>query len=258
MIIQDIIEYFNTHYPDNLAYDWDNVGLQIGSTSDTVSGIHIALDLNLEVIEEAKERGANLIITHHPFLFKSLSLIDYDAYEGQIIKALIDNNITVYAAHTNYDIGANGMNKVLADILKLKNQRPLEMITDKEGIGIIGTIKKQSLREFIVHVKDSFDLTTVRLVTNKKHQDVETVAILGGSGADSDLRHAHQENVDIYLTGDISYHQAHDILHLGLTALDIGHATEHHFAAGLKAELGKAFKLPITISAFDFDPFKLM
>lgn len=258
MIIQDVINYFNIHYPDNLAYDWDNVGLQIGSTNDTVTGIHIALDLTLDVIEEATNQGANVIITHHPFLFKSLSRIDYDTYEGHIIKALIDNNITVYAAHTNYDIGANGMNKILADKLGLKDQRPLEMITDNEGIGRIGTLKKRTLRDFIVHVKDRFDLTTVRLISNKKHLDVETVAILGGSGADSDLRHAHQENVDIYLTGDISYHQAHDILHLGLSALDIGHATEHHFAEGLKAELDTAFDLPITISAIDFDPFNLM
>ncbi len=258
MIIQDVIEYFNTHYPNDLAYEWDNVGLQIGSTKEKVTGIHIALDLNLEVIDEAKEHGSNLIITHHPFLFKSLSRIDYDAYEGQIIQALINNNITVYAAHTNYDIGANGMNKVLADKLDLKNQRPLAMITDDEGIGRIGTLKKRTLREFIVHLKDSFDLETVRLVSTKKHLDIETVAILGGSGADSDLRNAYNENVDIYLTGDISYHQAHDILHLGLTAIDIGHATEHHFAAGLKAELDKAFDIPITVSDFNFDPFNLM
>ncbi|MFW5842163.1 MAG: Nif3-like dinuclear metal center hexameric protein [Bacillota bacterium] len=258
MIIQDVIEYFNTHYPSHLAYDWDNVGLQIGSTNEPITGIHIALDLTLEVIEEAKTHGANLIITHHPFLFKSLSRIDYESYEGRIIKALIDHNFTVYAAHTNYDIGSNGMNKVLADKLGLKNQRPLEMITEDEGIGVIGTIKKRTLREFIVHVKDSFDLTTVRLISNKKHVDVETVAILGGSGADSDLRHAYQENVDIYLTGDISYHQAHDMLHLDLTAIDIGHATEHHFAAGLKKELGAAFDTQITISAVDFDPFNLM
>lgn len=105
--------------PKRLAYDWDNVGLQIGSYNKPAQNIMITLDVLESVVDEAIEKEINLIIAHHPLFFKPLHQISMDTPKGRIIYKLIKHNITVYAAHTNLDIAEGGMNDILADQLGL-------------------------------------------------------------------------------------------------------------------------------------------
>lgn len=107
------------------AYDWDSVGLQIGTYQRQAKKVMITLDVMETVVDEAIANNVDLIIAHHPLLFKPLKKIDINTPEGRIISKLIRHNITVYAAHTNLDVVKHGVNDMLADILEIKNGKPL-------------------------------------------------------------------------------------------------------------------------------------
>lgn len=105
--------------PKKLAEDWDNVGLQIGNPRADIHKILVSLDLTKEVVEEAIDQGANMIITHHPFIFKALKSIRLDLPMGELIDTIIKNNLHIYTAHTNLDKAQNGLNDMLAKKLSL-------------------------------------------------------------------------------------------------------------------------------------------
>ncbi|MGP4061686.1 Nif3-like dinuclear metal center hexameric protein [Halobacillus sp. H74] len=124
-IAQEIIKQFEEWSPKHLAYDWDNVGLQVGSLNKPVKNIMVTLDVLENVVDEAIEKNVDLIIAHHPLLFVKLSQINLNTPKGRIVQKLIKHDITVYAAHTNLDIAHGGVNDVMADLLGLKNRKPL-------------------------------------------------------------------------------------------------------------------------------------
>jgi len=111
--------------PLSLAYDWDNVGLQVGNKHDKTRNVLVTLDVVERVVDEAIEKDCNLIIAHHPLLFAPLKELDLSSPKGQVIHKLIKHNITVYASHTNLDIASGGVNDMLADQLQLKETKPL-------------------------------------------------------------------------------------------------------------------------------------
>ena len=250
-----IKQFFDEKYPLDTAYEWDNVGLQIGTLNKTITGVLITLDVTKDVVSEAIKNHCNLIIAHHPLIFSPLKKVTTDAYKGQLIAMLIKEDIAVYVSHTNYDLGNTGMNQVLADRIGLENQTILEMVSETHGIGRIGTILPMPLEKAVNVIKEALMIDTARLITNTSEKLIETVAISGGSGA-SHMMAAKMQGADLYITGDVSYHRAHDMLQIGLTALDIGHYAEHHFASALKAELEHfGITVPIHISDLNLDPF---
>lgn len=111
--------------PRYLAYEWDNVGLQVGSYNQQANKVMVTLDVLESVVDEAIEKDVNLIIAHHPMLFKPLKRINLENNHGRLIQKLISNNITVYASHTNLDIAAGGVNDLLAEPLNLSSVTPL-------------------------------------------------------------------------------------------------------------------------------------
>lgn len=125
-ILSEVIEVLEQFAPRDLAEEWDNVGLLLGSRTQQVSKVLCALDLNEEVVEEAISLQVNCIITHHPFLFKPLKQIDLDSTSGKMIAQLIKANIAVYAMHTNYDIAEGGLNDYLSTGLGLKEIKLLQ------------------------------------------------------------------------------------------------------------------------------------
>ena len=251
-------QFFNTHYPQDLAYDWDNVGLQIGSSNAPIKGILIALDVTKAVVEEAIDKGCNYIVSHHPLIFKPLKNILTDSYRGQVLETLMKHDINVYVSHTNYDLGHQGMNHVLAQKLDLLSPEILEYTDETYGIGRVGAwAEEKPLDEAIAFIKTRLDIPMARLILHPKHtnKSIKTIAISGGSGA-SHMFAAKRAGADLYLTGDISYHQAHDMLQMGLSAMDIGHYTEHHFKEALKKELlDSGIEADIHISETEVDPF---
>lgn len=126
MYFKDVIRVLEEKYPKNLSYNWDNIGLMIGDTNNNIKRILVSLEATESVIDEAIEKKVDLIITHHPFIFKGLKTIDKSSPKGRCIYKLIQNNINVYSAHTNFDIAFDGLNDELANILELKNLEILE------------------------------------------------------------------------------------------------------------------------------------
>lgn len=122
---KDVIHQFEKWSPKHLAYDWDNVGLQVGSLNRPVKNIMVTLDVLESVVDEAIEKNIDLIIAHHPLLFVKLNQINMDTPKGKVIQKLIKHDITVYAAHTNLDVAAGGVNDVMAEAIGLKNAVPL-------------------------------------------------------------------------------------------------------------------------------------
>ncbi|MFD1850257.1 Nif3-like dinuclear metal center hexameric protein [Oceanobacillus bengalensis] len=121
LLHSDVFQLIEKWAPKKLAYEWDNVGLQVGSYNKVVKKIMITLDVLESVVDEAIREGVNLIIAHHPLLFKSLKQLNADTPQGRIISKLIQHDITVYAAHTNLDIANGGVNDILCNLLGIKD-----------------------------------------------------------------------------------------------------------------------------------------
>ncbi|WP_099189193.1 Nif3-like dinuclear metal center hexameric protein [Tepidibacter mesophilus] len=121
MYIKDIIKIFENKYPKSLSYNWDNVGLIVGDEMSKVTKILVTLEATQAVIDEAVEKNVNLIITHHPFIFKGLKKINTSTTKGNDIYKLIKNNISLYSAHTNFDIAYDGLNDEIVKRLDLRD-----------------------------------------------------------------------------------------------------------------------------------------
>ena len=253
----DLRAFFQARYPEHTAYAWDHVGLQVGSLNAPITGIMIALDATKVTLKEAIDEGCNVLLTHHPLLFHPLKKLSLDTARGSLIQDLLSHSVTVYAAHTNYDVGEAGMNQALSEKLKLQDAKVLDVDENGVGIGRIGTIEPMSLEAFIDHVKSVFELEYALLISNKNGKTIKKVAISGGSGAHHAMA-AKKKGADLYLTGDISYHDAQDILEMGLSALDIGHFSEHHFKTSLQKELlDYGINVPVKVSLQEKSPYQL-
>jgi dinuclear metal center YbgI/SA1388 family protein len=247
---------FEEYFPRNLAYNWDNVGLQIGTLNREINIILLSLDLTFEVVEEAIKKDAELILVHHPLIFTPIKAINTDNYQGKIIELLIKNDITVYVAHTNFDISNYGMNVILANMLKLENQTIIDFTTETEGLGRIGElIVPITLEDYIPIVKNVFNLQNIKLIGDKS-KIIRKVAISGGSGS-SIIQKAKTMGADLYITGDITYHHALDALGMELNILDVGHNIEKYSLNFLKEFLyNKKIDCSIILSDINTNPYQ--
>lgn len=120
-----VFQAMESFAPLKLAYDWDNVGLQVGSVNGETKKVMITLDVLESVVDEAIEKDVNLIIAHHPFIFKPLKQIDLSTPTGRVLQKIIQHEITVYIAHTNLDIAPGGVNDMLCEKLNINNKQNL-------------------------------------------------------------------------------------------------------------------------------------
>ncbi|NLK97913.1 Nif3-like dinuclear metal center hexameric protein [Defluviitalea saccharophila] len=263
-----IIEELNKLAPEYLAEEWDNVGLMLGDMEQEVRRILIALDAIPEVIKEAIEEKVDLIITHHPFIFKPIKHIRKDHVLGKSIYDLIQNNIALYSAHTNLDIAFGGTNDVLAQILELENITVLSELDlksrnseEKYGMGRIGTVKRSyTLDEFARFVQGKLKLPNIRIVGESNHI-INKVALTTGSGV-SYLQDAVNKKADVFITGDVKFHDAQRALQLGIALIDAGHyGTENIIVPILKEYLEKLkepeHSLEILTSKVNGEPFRI-
>ncbi|GAA5415531.1 GTP cyclohydrolase 1 type 2 homolog [Paraliobacillus ryukyuensis] len=339
VLAKDIIQMLEYWAPKELAYDWDNVGLQLGTLNKEVKKVMISLDVLENVADEAIANDIDLIIAHHPLLFKATKQINVDQPKGKTIAKLLKHDITVYAAHTNLDIAFGGVNDMLTKQLDITNTDvlvpsgeeaylklvvyvPTEKVDEvkqvlgdngaghlgnyshctfeqkgtgsftpqgdatpyigtigKEeqvnevkletiipstakdffvrtlldvhpyeepaydliplanegktiGVGRIGTIREErTLREFCEDVKEKLDVPALRSIgdLNKK---IKKVAVLGGSGQGY-IAQAKRLGADVYLTGDLTFHDAQEAWEMGLAVIDPGHHVEKVMIEGL-------------------------
>lgn len=237
MRICELIEKLNEKYPFDLQEEWDNSGLQIGNPENELKGVVLSLDLEEETVDKAIGNDANLIITHHPYLFSPTNSIDFrDSFYNRLQKC-IKNDITVYAFHTNLDIAEGGVNDNLANILGLRDVRSLE-IGKELGLGRYGNIERTGAANFLKFVKEELDAENI-IGYGNIDREIEKIAVCGGAGS-SLIEDAISLSCDLMITGDVKYHEAMDLSNKGIIIADVGHfASENHIIYKLEDEIRK-------------------
>lgn len=239
MLCSKIISAINKIAPESFALEWDNVGLIIGNKNQQINKILIGLDLTDEIIEEAINLEADMIITHHPIFFKGIKKIS-ESPESKRITKLIKSDICFYAAHTNLDIADYGTNFTLFNLLELEKMEGFEDL-QYGFMGRIGYLKNEtSLKNFAAVTKNKLSLESINFYGNE-NATIKKVALCSGSASSEKyFLLAKEKKCDVYLTGDIKYHDvffAHD---LNLNLIDVTHnASEKIFAPALKNKLEK-------------------
>lgn len=225
-------ELLNRIAPQELAEEWDNVGLLVGNGYNIVDKVLCALDLNLAVVREARDLGAQLIVTHHPVLFRGRkNLREYDA-EGRMLCELVRSNISLIAMHTNYDNACPGINDALAAALELRDVQVLENGMRR------GFTDRDTLGDFAKFVSEKLGGVVRRYGPEDKA--IHSVAVLGGAGEDY-IPQAMAAGSEVYVTGEVAYHKALDAVENGMCVLEAGHAaTERPGILALSAALQKA------------------
>jgi dinuclear metal center YbgI/SA1388 family protein len=269
--VADIISVMEEISPTYLAEDWDNVGLQIGSTAWPVNKIWIALDPLPMIIQKACKESVDLLITHHPLFFKPIRTLDLGTVRGNIIKTCIRNKLSVYSAHTNFDSVSGGLNDIFADRIGLHNRRvfkrpeTLEMKPDScHGIGRVGDLSPPLRLEQLAHsLKQRLHLSFLRMVGDPDLL-VKKVAICTGSGSGL-LNEFISSETQVYISGDLRYHDAIFALEVKKGLIDVGHFPSEQImidvmAKRLKKMIKPSGSCPITIEAchLECDPFSVL
>lgn len=232
LVGSDIIRELERRFPKSLAMENDPIGLQIGDVNRKINKIMVALDVDQRVCDEAIEQGIDLIIAHHPIIYRPLTTILTQTPKGKVIEKLIKNDIAVYIMHTNLDIAPNGLNDWMAAAVRIQNPEVLSVTQtlatgESVGLGRIGMLAEPyPLPEFTFLLKDAFNTEGVVVIGPKPEKMIRKVAIMGGSGSGY-WRIANRLKADVYLTGDITYHDAQEAIEAGICLIDIGHFSEH-------------------------------
>ena len=231
--ILDILRFFEAFAPVQTAMDFDNVGLLIGDKNRTVTKALVSLDITAETVEEAAALGCELIISHHPVIFRPLKHL----HTRDAAYLLARHDIAAVCMHTNLDLSDDfGVNLCLAAALGLQNVR-------KSACGeclFIGELaEKADMTDFAAHAKAALHCTGLRYTDKKAH--VQTVAVASGAGG-SEVFAAAEEGADVLVTGEIKHHEILAANSLGLNMLDAGHfKTEDVVMLPLAEKLGQAF-----------------
>lgn len=222
MKIGDLITFFQSLYPEDIQESFDNSGMQICEFEESLQNVMISLDVNDAVIDEAMNKGCNLIITHHPLIFKSLKNITSTSYRGRMLLRLIRNRISIYSMHTNLD---KYLWRIPLDILGVKESVPLYPERNKPAIGLggIGKLEEPMRYEaFLDHVKKIFRSHHL-VVAGPKAEEISTVAVINGSGGSMLYELFEKKEADVIITGDVKYHEAFDADLAGVPLIDAGH-----------------------------------
>ena len=242
--VADILKFVETLAPWSMKMDWDNVGLLCGSKSTPVTKVLVALDPFEHVCAEAAQWGAQLIVTHHPMIFRPLSQVTDETSIGRGIMTLIRNGISAVNAHTNLDQAPSGVNDVLAKKLALVNVEvvnPCGTTESGESWGLLrmGEVPEQPLDAFLNRVKTVLRCEGLRYVNGGR--PVRKVCVGGGSCADG-MMEAIAAGCDTFVTADVKYNQFWDAHDLGLNLIDAGHFyTENPVVAVLAERIAAAF-----------------
>lgn len=241
MNLSQIVKILDEKLDINSQYSWDNSGLLVENQDKKISKILATLEVSDSVIDEAIDSNCDMIISHHPLFIKPINSLSYkNIYQSYAIR-LIKNNIPLYSCHTNYDKLRDGLNDFVIKILDIQN--PEILVTDESsedyGLGRIANLtRKMNLDEFINYIKKSLNIDSCRYI-GKKDIDIKRLAIVTGAGSDF-IKIAFEKGADIFLTGDMKYHDSQESHFYGYNILDIGHyGSEKFFPQALIKTLAK-------------------
>lgn len=260
-----VIDAVEEIIPSELAEDWDNSGLQLGDPDWQIERIWVALDPLPEVISAACRRDVDLVITHHPLIFKPLSVVDASTLEGFVIQQALGHRVAIYSAHTNLDRIKDGVNDVLATRIGLSNitSLPADVVSGKPGFGRVGNLTQPtSLAALAGSLKQTLGLDHVK-ITGDLDMTVKTAVVCSGSGS-SMVSAFFQTGADVFISGDLKYHDARYFEFAKKALVDIGHFASEHLIVETFAERlnhhfhGKGLMLTVEPYTFEKDPFVII
>ena len=206
MKIKAVVEALENFAPLPLQEGYDNAGLQCGLTERNCSGALLCLDVTEEVITAAAESGCNLIVSHHPLLFRGLKCIADEGYVERCVRRVILSDVTIYSAHTNLDNALGGVCHEMAQRLGLSDVEFLIPSADgRSGSGVVGNIAPLSASEMLLRLREIFGAGSVAY-SEGPGQTIRRVALCGGSG-DFLIDAACRQGADMFVTGEIGYHR---------------------------------------------------
>ena len=254
MIVREILEYLNELAPLKTAESFDNVGLLVGGGDAEVTGVCCCVDITHGVIEEAAEKGANLIISHHPVIFEGLKNIP----TWNPVVELIKNDIAAIAMHTNFDIAPNGVNAALVELLGFESGGCFE-----NGFGAVCEMTDEfTARSLAEHCKARLGLECVKFSRNSTEQKLlKRVAVCCGGGVDRDImRFAREQKIDAIISGDIKHNFWIEAENCGIVLIDAGHFGTEKAAAQALVKLvtvcanEKSAIIPVFSAETEHDP----
>lgn len=210
MNVSGLLRHIDTFAPFELAEEWDNSGLLVGDYGAEVKRIAVCLDAVSEAVISADELGCNVLVAHHPLIFRPVRNITLGTEQGRTIFEAVRRGISIIAVHTNWDKTAGGVNDILSALIGLKHSESLG------AFGVWGVISpRMKLKTFAEHVKSSWRLSHISIYTNTKNP-VSRAALCGGSGAEF-WRDAKRAGADVYITADMKYHEISDAVNEGMS-----------------------------------------
>lgn len=257
-----LAQYMETLAPCRLAEDWDNVGLLVGNSTYDVRRVLLALDATMDVVNEAVQKDCQMLITHHPITRSGLKQINDSSVLGKKIMTLIENKIALYSAHTNLDNTDGGVNDTLCTLLGIEVTK-----IDKAENGDNKTVRYGKLASPMTfgalasRVKDALELQYLPTV-GPFERVVETVALVGGNGIGY-MSQVLASGVDVFITGDIRYHDGNTAIEENLCMIDFTHyGSEVTITKRLQEYLSKAMaedgcSAELILSEINGQPFRL-
>ncbi len=263
--IAEIQDYLANLAPPDLAESWDNVGLLTGDPAQKVDQILTCLTLTPDVAAEAISAGVDLIICHHPILFRPVQQITSTSVEGKMLLDLIQSKIAVYSPHTSYDSAARGINWQLAQLLGLEQIGILRPVTSQtepsdeaeRGAGRFGTLSAElSLAQLNQLIKQALRISSLQFVGDPALR-IRRIGIACGAAAEF-LNDAHRCGCQALLTGEARFHACLEARALGMGLILPGHyATERPAMEQMATLLQEQFpKLKIGASQQETDPLQ--
>ena len=209
MKIKEVLSALERFAPLPLQESWDNAGLQVGLTETEVSGALLCLDVNERIVDEAIRKGCNLIVSHHPLLFRGLKTISDLTDVQRTVMKVIENHLCVVSMHTNMDNAKGGVNYRIAEKLGLSDVQffaPKQVDGIEAGSGVTGLLPEpMAADDFVLAVKKAFGVECA-MCNELLRRPVHRVAICGGAG-DFLLDEALKTGADAFITGEMHYHQ---------------------------------------------------
>lgn len=258
MILQHIIDIIESAVPLKWQEEWDNSGLQVGEPDAEIRAVLLAVDVTEQVMDEAVRRGCNLILSHHPLIFKGIKSLTGATPQERCVLAAVRNRIAVYSSHTAVDSWLHGVSGGMAVRCGVENLRILIPAADgaDHGLGVIGTLPEPlPFEDFLDRVRTVFGAPMLRYILPARGRDrIRTAAFCGGAGA-SFIPQAMAQGADIYVTADCKYHEMQQAVGR-MAVIDLDHWVSEHFVREVFLRLLEG-KVPVMLSEEDGTPVQV-
>lgn len=229
MKLEKIIDFMDDVAPKDGAMEYDNVGLLLGRCEKEVTRVLTALDCTLDVVREAVEKKCELILCHHPIMFSKVNKITDETKEGEMLLYAMENNIAIFAAHTNLDYAEGGLNDYFLEKLGY-----IAVDTISENEGRVFEADGISVRALCEKIKTVFDVPVLRIAGDSEHEIIKG-AVCTGSG--KSLVKEAVEKADVYITGDMGHHDILTLVDEGCCYIEMSHYDSEKIVMELLCEL---------------------